>query len=360
VSVSGLGDPEGRRLARRRALVLSEAGRLADLLAILLERAQLSVDECQALCRDLATKERIEWQRADGHIEPRTRFPTLGSHPLLLDLPLNVLSIDECGIPHPGSSSRQPVFTLAGIAFDVEDIDNYRAAADELKLDFFGTTAFTFHEPDLRNHVGPYYFGGNVKRQKQFDDRMAGLITTTRFVAFGAAVRKDAFRDLFIETGADPYLPVEVYCLAITLLMERYIDFLAMSGNRRRGRVIFESQGPAEDALHQRDYANLLVNGTQWVGERSFQQWLEPGVTFRFKRGSDPTELSDLFARDLYEWANSECAAIPKWWSLFSRKIFARDDGQKGKFGVKLFPDEGVRERVEAHRQEVLRAIKSA
>lgn len=137
------------------------------------------------------------------------------------------------------------------------------------------------------------------------------------------------------------------------LVMERYIDYLSMSSRRRRGRVIFESQGPREDALHQLEYARLLVDGTQWVREGAFRNWLEPGVNFRPKRGSDPGELADFLARDLYEWARSNCQGSPKWWQNFSRKIYLRGDGALGKFGVKVFPDSDIRENVEDHRRQV-------
>ena len=59
---------------------------------------------------------------------------------------------------------------------------------------------------------------------------------------------------------------------------------------------------------------------------------------FQPKRGSDPTELADLLARDLYEWVRSGCQEPPKWWDRFRNKIYCRGDGALGKFGVKVFP----------------------
>lgn len=323
------------------------------MLVTLLRRAGFDADACIEMCGGIAKLERDELSRAFGRIEPRNRFPNLGSHPALLSLPVSVLTIDECGRSEPQSTARQPVFSLGAVAFDEEDIDNYRAEANILKNRFFGTTAITLHEPGVRNHDGIYWFDGDTQRQRAFDEELGALIRRSKFVGFGAAVRKDAFHRDFAEQGTDPYLPTDVYSLAITLLMERYVDFLAMSGRKRPGRVIFESQGPKEDALHQLEYARLLVEGTQWVPESAFRNWVEPGVRFCPKQGSDPGELADLLARDVYEWAKSGCQDSPKWWAEFSPKTYLRGDGAMGKFGVKVFPDSDIRERVEEHRHWV-------
>jgi hypothetical protein len=104
------------------------------------------------------------------------------------------------------------------------------------------------------------------------------------------------------------------------------------------------------------DYARLLVNGTQWVPERALRAWLEPGVAFVPKRGSHPTELADLFSRDLYEWASSGCCSEPKWWDLLTAKIYSRGDGRMGKCGVKVFPDSDIQSSVLEHRASIVAA----
>ena len=65
------GDPEGRRLARRRATHLSEAGALARALEVLLKRAAFDASTCTELAKDIAHQEAIEVQRAAGRIESR-------------------------------------------------------------------------------------------------------------------------------------------------------------------------------------------------------------------------------------------------------------------------------------------------
>ena len=81
-------------------------------------------------------------------------------------------------------------------------------------------------------HDGPYHFDGNTKKQLEFDQGIHTLVNETNFVAFGVGVRKLAFQREFVAVGLDPYLHTDSYLVAITLLtllMERYVDFLAMT-----------------------------------------------------------------------------------------------------------------------------------
>ena len=238
---------------------------------------------------------------------------------------------------------------LAGISLPEEAVDDYRAAADEIKLRFFGSKDITFHEPQMRDRDGKFRFK-NQAEAKDFDTAIDGLVKDTPFTAFGVGIRKKGFTD-FAAAGLDPYLPSDVYSVAIVMLMERYIDFLVHNEQERVGRITFEAQGKKEDAFHQLEYARHLWEGSQWIPPGVFQDWVEPGLTFVPKSGSDPTELADMLARDIFEWVRDGCTSSPKRWKLFMDKFYCRDDGLMGKFGLKIFPDSDIRELVLAHRQ---------
>jgi hypothetical protein len=350
------GDPDGRRIARRRANLLSEAGRVARAMEILLQRANYPIDDIRILVANIARQERSELQRAHGYIEPRTRFKASGSHPLHLELPISNLYIDESGKSHARSKSEQEYFALGAVALSDESAIAYRDAADQIKTSFFGRTDFQFHEPFMRHREQTkgidYSFARNEAKQQEFDEAILQLIRSTEFVTFGVAIRKSVFQEDFVKTGIDPYLPFNVYNVAITLLLERFIDFLACCDPQCLGRVRFESQGPREDAELQLEYTRLLLEGSQWVSEKAFQSRLETGVHFSPKRGSDPSELSDFFARDLFEWTRSGCVDQPKWWNPFCAKVYVRGNGSMGKFGIKIFPDSDIREQIENHRRD--------
>lgn len=354
------GDPKGRRLAQRRTALLSEAGRVALVLEALLDRADHDTRVCRDLVKTLAKGEERELHRGYGRIEPRSRFKRKGTGaPLMEGRKRNLIYIDESGksVPQPLNANHPPYFALGSVAMPEEEVDNYRSAADAIKLEFFGRKDFSFHEPLMRDRKEDprfrvsYNFGGDTARQKEFDLALDGLVEQSEFVAFGVGVRKAPYQKEFVETGADPYLPTDVYPLAVLLLMERYIDFLAHQPEHRLGRVTFESQGPLEDAYHQLEYARVLMGGSQFVPDGYFRDWLETGLRFEPKpHGSDPMELSDMLSRDLYEWIRDGCRTTPKRWAHFSDKIYCRGDGRMGKFGVKVFPDSDIRDLIESHR----------
>ena len=343
------GDPEGRRLARRRALQLAEAGKVARLLEALLKRADYNADQSVALIKDLAGYENSQLLKSYGRIEPRNRYKGHSPQPLQDSREISALYVDENGKSKPEPLASQAFFSLGAVAMTPQDVDAYKSAADNLKNEFFGRTDFTFHEPHMRNRDGIYYFGGDRSKQNAFDNALGSLIESTPFAAFGVGVRKQAYA-AFVDADLDPYLPSDVYSLAIDLLMERYVDCLATNRQKAIGRVTFESQGPKEDAEHQLEYAHLLLDGTQWVPASAFRNWLETGLRFIPKSGSSAVELADMFSRDLYEWVRSECEIEPIRWELFNRKIYCRGDGLRGKFGVKVFPDSDIRDKIEAHR----------
>ena len=346
------GDPQGRRLWRERAAKLSEAAGVARLLGLILSDVGLDIESCDRILNEIVRQERIALQRSEGRIEPRRRFKGHSSHPLLVERLVNHLYVDEAGKSNPEPLDRDTFFALGAVAIDDEESRRYCDRADTIKREFFGTTDFTFHEPDMRRRREAYSFGRDVIRQREFDAALERLIEETDFEVFGVGIRKTAFQREYVDTGIDPYLPTDVYAAAIVLLLERYADYIANARSERVGRVTFESQGPREDAIHQMEFARVLIYGSQWLAPASFRNWLETGLRFAPKRGSEPTELADMVARSLYEWIRNGCEGIPDKWESLSRKIYCRGDGRMGKFGVKIFPDHDLRDRIERHRRE--------
>jgi hypothetical protein len=260
-----------------------------------------------------------------------------------------MLYLDESGQSFPDRSGRQPLFALAGVAMSPEAIVDYAIASKELKLQFAIPSDVAFHEPEMRFKAGRWSFGGDRVRQNEFDAALMQLLELTPFTVFGVGIRKDAFEG-FVGTKVDPYLPVDVYSVAIQLLLERYVDYLAMAHDGKpMGRVTFESQGALEDAYHARDYVSTLLDGTQWIPGGGFRQWLETGARF-VPKASGPVELADLVARDLQEWLRVDCVGYPGRWRFLSSRIYHRGDGLMGKFGVKVFPDSDIRAAIDNHR----------
>ena len=340
------GDPQGRRLARQKARYLEEAQRIGYLLEAMLRRAGAHEDACNQLLDDMQRSARRARRQANDRIARRTRYRLGSGHPLTAGRPESVLHLDESG--SSGSQPNEPEswFAIGAVAIDPADISAYESRADDIKQEFFGTTDITFHEPLMRQRKERFYFGNVREREERFDEAMRSLIHETPATYFGAGIRK---AKLTAET-LDPYLPTSAYPLAITLLLERYIDFLAHSPNHPFGRLMFESIGPREDAERQAVVVDLLLHGTQWVSDGAFRGQLHPGAHYAPKRGSDVMELADIVAREVYEWTRSGCTVEPKFWDVVSPRFYARGDFSMGKFGLKIFPDRDIRDVVQAHR----------
>ena len=330
------GDPDGRRRARQQAIRLAEVGRLVNVLEVWTKHAGLSTDAIRELSRTITSEEQRSLLRAEGRIESRKRFKINSPPPAHDDRAVDYLFLDESGKSQLGSP--EPVFALAAISMSEDEVRAYHSQMNDLKHAFFGTTDFTLHEPNIRRHEEKYSFGGDARRRAEFCQALDAVVSRLSFRAFGVAIRKQQFRE-FVATASDPYLPLDLYSVAIHLLLERYVDYLAMHpSNHLVGRLTFESQGPKENAEHQRDYVELLLEGTQWVPDSAFRHWLETGVLFTRKRGTEPMELADMLSRDIYEWATHDCAKDPRRWPCFDSKIYRRSDMAMGKFGVKVYP----------------------
>lgn len=351
------GDPEGRRVWRHRAQQLDHAERVAASLAYLLRRIEDPlVDDATSLQKSIADSQRVALERSGGRIESRRRFrrSSSGGNPVREGRPLNWLFVDESGDDRPARGvNRDAWFALGAVALTLTDARNYEESANRLKTSFFGDPDITFHEPDMRNHDNRFNLAGDRARQREFCQAVDDLVQQTNFVAFAVGIRKKGYRAVSAGPPGDPYLPTNVYHAAIQLLLERYVDYLWQHDDDPRGRVTIEAQGSLENAEHQRAYVDLLLDGTQWVPERAFRAYLETGVRFRPKTGSSPLEISDMLARDVFEWTRSDCAIPPRRWDVWNDKFYTRGDLQMGKFGLKIFPALDIEHRIQAHRKLV-------
>lgn len=354
------GDPFGRRRAQRQARELEHAGRIATLLRLLLERAgSEEVVTAKELEQNLAAAEAIAVQRSQGRLESRSRFrrPDSGGNPVREDRPRHLLFLDESGTGQPPPEwNKEAWFALAGVAMSPGHALAYQEESDALKRRFLGRTDITLHEPLMRNHRQDFSFGGDKGRQREFVDAVDELVAGAEFVAFAVGIRK--WELMAGEESRDDYLPGGAYEIAMQMLLERYIDYLHHEDQDWRGRVTLEAQGSREDAEHQQAFVELLLQGTQWVPDSAFRSYLETGLRFVGKQGSHPTELSDMLARDVFEWVRSDCEREPSRWPIFEAKFYRRGDLRSGKYGLKVFPTRGVEDLVEQQRDDVRKRLR--
>lgn len=354
--------------AQRRAELLAEAALRAKLLYELLEQAgavkvtgydsvQSRIDTEAALAVDLA----------------RTGVPLTGREMYFHDRPrersIIRLLVDESGVAYDVRDDPQSDwFALGAVAMTDDACDEYRVNADRIKQEFFRDgTAVVFHASEMREAMR----GGTGARRKyalrpgkSWHDVMQALdllIERTAFTAFGVVIRKWVFHREFTETGKDPFLPRETYGLALHLLLERFLVFLASAADSPIGSITLESQNPEMDARHQVCIAETIAYGTRWVSPQPLQLDIRPGVTFMGKQASHPLELSDVLANLLYQWVRSGCYddkrprlgkyGTPQLWESFCSKFHQEGDLRRGRFGLKVFPDSGLEGLLDQHRK---------
>lgn len=347
------GDPDGQRIAMRKAAALTEAARLTALAESRLRLAEINELDFTSLRNEIAALEKQITGVGSREVEGRRRYRGKKRYGRSA-LPGNDLFffVDESGSWKPPSiEGDDDWFALGAIAMTKGAVDRYIAFADEVKVLFFDHNTVTFHEPQMRRGEEPFHFLGNDKERARLSNAVNLLVTEADFTAFGVGIRK---RELFknaIPSLTDPYLPTDPYPLALHLLLERFVDFLAYHPNRPRATIVMESQAAHLDALHQLTVAETVAKGTQYVSPQGFERFVRPGVEFVRKRGSHPTELADMLARDVFEWIKGDCAGEPLRWALFDQKLYRRGDLRRGKFGLKIFPDSDIRRRIEENRR---------
>lgn len=353
---------------QRRAELLAEAASKANQLHELLEQAG-----AVKVTGYGSTKSRIDTEAALAADLARTGAPLTGRelypHDRPRERPIIRLLVDESGVAYDIRDDPQSDwFVLGAVAMTDAACDEYRANADQIKMEFFREGAsVVFHASEMREAMR----GGSGARSKyalrpgkswrEVMQALDLLIERTEFTAFGVVIRKWVFHQEFTETGKDPFLPRETYGLALHLLLERFLVFLASAVGSPIGSITLESQNPEMDARHQVSIAETIAYGTRWVSPQPLQLDIRPGVTFMGKQASHPLELSDILANLLYQWVRSGCYddqrprlgkhGTPQLWESFCSRFHQEGDLRRGRFGLKVFPDSGLEGLLDQHRK---------
>jgi len=279
----------------------------------------------------------------------------------LADRPVIHLFVDESGQADDVRefAKDNDFFTLGAIAISAEAHKEYQGRAKQLKQEFFKRDRdVKLHASELRKAMkGPTEQGGKFalkagKSWPELVEALDELVEQTDFTAFGIIIQKWVFRQEFTTTGKDPFLPREAYNLALHLLLERFVSFLASADDAPIGSITLESQNSEQDARkdaqHQLSIAETIVHGTRWVSPEPLQLDILPGVEFLRKQPSHPLELSDMLANFLYQLARDGFydTRPPAWsrttrsrlWDIFCHKFYQEGDLRHGKFGLKVFP----------------------
>src|SRR5437660_1279624 len=107
-----VGDPDGRRIARRQSEVAEEACKIAECLAMAMRRCGVSDAEANKIAEELRQRSVDLLEKSVGRIESRLTTKITG-HPLLEGRGVNSLYLDESGTT--STSTKDSVFALGGV-----------------------------------------------------------------------------------------------------------------------------------------------------------------------------------------------------------------------------------------------------
>lgn len=348
-------DPEGKRISRERAELAQQALEFLSIAAhriAALENPSFT-GQIIALQRDLRRFHGEEVGKGSGHLEPRKKYKGRSQH-LATEHGRGVITLylDESGQAQP--TVDQPTFVLAGIAMDDESASSYVRRANALKRRYGLSPDICLHGPQIEKGVDEFSFGGDIRCQESFRRSVKRLCKRAKFQLLGAILRKDQLYARPEAVNLHGNLPPNLYEMALTFVAERFVDMLhADQVLKPCGQLTFESIGNLEDAQHQRAFAELLIYGSEFVSDGCFRGWLRPGCEFRTKRGSHPLELADLAARAMLTWMRQGRPDDHDFWRIWAPRIATREEIERGKFGVKIFPDADIRGEVLALRRQV-------
>lgn len=344
-------DPD-RKMARRR-----EAATAMEAIAFLGQAMHKAsrypdwrvLDRLVGIKRDILRIHDRAKGEGEGHVGSRKKHRGRSQHLAKENWPVHVLYLDESG--QSVHSPDQPVFVLCGVALDEPSSAQFAERSSELKKQYGADPNATLHATDLERGAGGFEFLSDPSISTLFWKDLTNAVEETPFELFAAVVRKTRL------TGSDDdgelgNLPGDVYEIALTLVLERLVGALYDRGCTK-GRLVFESIGGREDALHQRALADLLLHGSEFVADGCFRGCIEPGCSFAVKGGSSPLELADLCARWIMTFFRDGQPHDHRFWSIVAPKIYA-SGLEKGKFGLKVFPDSDIREEVLALRRAIM------
>jgi len=223
-----------------------------------------------------------------GH--PQEQAQQLGGRP-----PRFRLYIDESGdhvFRDPIALQEIPhrFLALCGCFFATDDYVVFHDAWEALKRKHFPHSPdepIIMHRSDIVNRKGPFWRLRDQEVRQAFDDDLLSVVDAARFRVVMVAIDK-----LRLSTGyARPFHP---YHAALGFMLQRYCGYL--NHLNRRGDVLAEGRGRAEDQLLRNAYQHIYVHGDMFHKADFYRRGL---TSHELKVKKKPANIAGLQLADI-------------------------------------------------------------
>lgn len=248
----------------------------------------------------------------------------------------SLVFIDECG-SHQASDKHFPFFGVGAVVIEEDVYPEVEARWRAWRAEWLANPERATHEPGLR----PRSLRHMLAPARQVEEALAGLdalLDSLPLHLVTVVLDHAAFARKYQGKRVDEFLPKSADLMCFTFALERVVHLLYHALGDRIGRVFADQRGRREDALLQREYQRLKVDGTLLLASTWFRYQLWPHVEFK-RRGEDVVglQLADLLVRPVVErYANP--AERPTRWGLVQKKIYQGRADTRRAYGLKLFP----------------------
>lgn len=254
--------------------------------------------------------------------------------------PRNLVFIDECG-HHTHHDHHFPYFSVAAVLIAERDYPSIRRRWRAWRRWLTDPTRAT-HEPRMRTKDLRYILlpGRSVERAQA---SLGRLLMALPFYLVAAVLDHRAFVQQYQGQPVDEFLPRDSYLMCFTFVLERIVHLLYHGLGDQVATVIADQRGAREDALLQREFQRLKVEGTLFYKESWFRYCLGPHIRF-LSRDHDEVglQIADLLARPVAE-KYADPKSSPLRWEVARAKLYWGNEGTRPAYGLKLFPSDHER-----------------
>ena len=235
------------------------------------------------------------------------------------------LYIDESG-DHTFQNltvAERRYLALVGCLFLLEEYQQtFQPSLEALKAKHFRQSdpdePVILHRKEIVNKSGPFGVLASRETEAAFNDDFLSLLVESQFKVIAVVIDKETHISRYGDAAWHPYH----YCL--TALLERYCGYLNFIN--KRGDVLAESRGKAEDLQLKQAYQHIYRSGTNFRAPEWFQRALsshEIKLKPKWKNVAG-LQLSDLIAHPVKQSILAERGVVAARQDTFGQQICAR------------------------------------